>query len=136
MEMFTPNHYVASCEPEIHKEYQVNPKALVQGIHVKYDIGQDRLYSLDDHNSLDGTSNTYHGTSAIYIGMGWGDPKHHGQLTWPNPPKSEAEMNAENIKLIYLFVDPNTQFDPNNPNIHDVKVYGGDAIDKIIVNMS
>lgn len=136
METFTPNQFVASCTPEIHKEYQVDPKALVQGVHVKYDIGQDGVYNSEDHSQQGGTSNTYHGTTAIYIGKGWGDPTHHGQITWPDPPKTEAEMAVANIQLIYLFVAPETTVPNPIEDVHDFKVYGGKEIDKIIVNMS
>ena len=74
METFTPNQFVAACTPEINEKYVVNPDALVQGIHVKYDKGQDGIYDSEDDAGGVFTSNhsIKEGESLYYVGMGWG----------------------------------------------------------------
>ncbi len=134
VQVFTPQEFVAVCEAEIDKEYIVDPKGLVEGVHVKYDKGQDRIYSNTDHTGPDFTSNhVSEGTSLYYIGVGWGDPEHSGQLTWPAPTKTEAEMFALGIDVLYLFSNH-----PGEPTSHSggIKVYGGKEIEKIIRNQS
>ncbi len=135
METFTPNQFVASCTPEIHKEYQVDAEALVPGIHVKYDIDQDGWYRQNDDSGGVFTSNHISGTPTMYyIGRGWGVESQSGQVNWPtNLPLSEAEMAAEGIHYVYLFAKVD-----GDPNLHPhgLKVYGGKEVESIIVNMS
>ncbi len=134
VQVFKPQEFVAACEIIINKEYVVDPKGLVEGVHVKYDKAQDRVYNVTDHNGPDFTSNhVSEGTSLYYIGLGWGNPHHSGQITWPAPPQTEAEMYSHSIEVLYLF--SNHQGEPTSAT-GGVKVYGGSEIEKILHNFS
>lgn len=134
VETFTPNQFVASCKPEINEKYVVDPDALVRGIHVKYDIDQDGWYRQNDHNGGRFTSNHVdEGTSLYYIGRGWGVESQSGQITWPTPSLSQAEMEAQGVHYVYLF--SNQRGDPNT-NTGNIKVYGGSKIEEIVKNQS
>lgn len=138
METFTPNHYVASCEPQENTKYEVDPNGLREGVQVKYDKGQDGWYRQTDAGGADFTSNHLNeGASLYYIGRGWGDADVTGTITWPTVPEggglSEAEMAAEGIEYLYLFSNH-----PGEPTSHTggIKVYGGKEIKEIIKPLS
>ena len=133
IETFVPNEFIAGCTIVIDKEYEVDPNGLKQGIHVKYDKHQDKVYESEDHGGAVFTSNTVHqGATLYYVGMGWGYNE-SGQITWPNPPKSQAEMKAEGIDMFYLL--SNQPGEPTS-STGGIKVYGGNEIEKIIKNQS
>lgn len=130
METFTPNQFVASCTPEINEKYVVNPDKLVQGVHVKLDKLPYGVYDEDDAVT-DFTSKSTHLTEMYYVGRGWGDADHHGEMhNWPTPPKTVEEMETAGFEWLYLFAES-----PEEPT-GSVKVFGGTKIDEIIVNMS
>ncbi len=133
METFTPNHYVASCEPQENSIYEVDPNGLREGVQVKYDKGQDGWYRQTDAGGDEFTSNHFGGGELYYIGRGWGDADVTGKITWPAPSLSEAEMAAEGIEYLYLFSNH-----PGEPTSHTggIKVYGGKEIKNIIKNQS
>lgn len=132
VETFTPNQFVAACTPEINEQYVVNLKALVQGIHVKYDKGQDGIYDSNDHAGGVFTSDhsIKDGESLYYVGMGWGVASQSGQISWPSPTKDRAGMAAEGVGWFYLFAKT-----PGEPS-GSVHVYGGDKIEQIVKNQS
>ena len=133
VQVFTPQEFVAACEIEIYKEYTVDPNGLTRGIHVKYDKGQDKVYTDVDHNGDVFNSNTVHeGGSLYYVGLGWG-VNQNGQISWPSPTKTEAEMKALGIDMFYLF--SNHKGEPTSAT-GGIKVYGGSEIEKILHNHS
>lgn len=139
MEMFTPNHFVASCEPTIDYQYTVAPGAVVSGIHARYDKGQDGKYtSIDAAGTLltsDGSIGP--GSTVYYVGKGWGIEDASGQITWPEEQSIPAaglsvdEMNALGIHVLYLFAKKKGE-----PTTHADHVFGGTAKEIVIINMS
>lgn len=132
---FTPNHYVASCEMVINKEYVVDPNGLLEGIHVKFDY---REYGIFDSPDLDGPtfkSNHLSGNPSLYyIGTGWGVRTSGNNINWPrNTPLTETEMIALGFEKFYLF--SNQQGEPTTSS-GGIKVYGGSEIEKIVKDFS
>ena len=104
---FTPQEFVAQCEEQMWKEYEVDPAGLPSGIHCKYDKDQDGFYRENDNLGDTFTSNNVsEGARLYYVGRGWG--KHSsGQISWPDPIKTEAEMLALGFERLYLFSNKN-----------------------------
>lgn len=133
---FAAQEFVAACEEIINHIYHVNPDKLVEGIHVKADIGADLYYSQADYSSETLTSNNTHSLghdpTMYYVGRGWGILA-TGNPSWPNPHDeswSEAQMITQGYELFYLFATT-----PGAPP-SGIKIYGGEVFDEVVKNAS